>query len=141
MTCNEKSCQCGIKGVAQSQCNYREGKCECKPGLPLAKFFFSSYCAKRKCPGFCDERTQKCDCSGHGACDYKKGECKCVGGYTGNNCAFHIVVQDGSDNRMKYLNTAADFSMNGDLRDQSAAVASIAEDSEVMDLHGEAMGR
>jgi len=42
---------------------------------------------------------------------------------------------------MKYLNTAADFSMNGDLRDQSAAVASIAEDSEVMDLHGEAMGR
>jgi len=141
VTCNEKSCQCGIKGVAQSQCNYREGKCECKPGLPLAKFFFSSYCAKRKCPGFCDERTQKCDCSGHGACDYKKGECKCVGGYTGNNCAFHIVVQDGSDNRMKYLNTAADFSMNGDLRDQSAAVASIAEDSEVMDLHGEAMGR
>jgi hypothetical protein len=105
--------------------------------VTLAKFFFSSFCAKRKCPGACDEQTQKCDCSGHGKCDYSTGQCKCNEGYKGNNCGFHTIVQDRAirlGDTKKYVKTAMGFKMNANDLDGSEHAES---DVQVLDLHGE----
>merc|ERR1711862_899900 len=118
VVCTKTSCRCGPKW-ARSECDYTRGKCQCKRGISLAHFFFSSHCAKRKCPGACSERTQSCTCSGHGTCDYEKGKCSCKPGFTGNNCAFHIQVQDASDSRtnlkQRLLKSAMGFSLHSDL--------------------------
>merc|ERR1711924_218719 len=44
------ACRCG-PGWARSECDYLRGKCQCKKGASLSKFFYSTHCAKRKCPG------------------------------------------------------------------------------------------
>jgi len=116
VSCNDKKCQCGGAN-AQSTCNYDEGKCECNKGVSFAQYFFSSFCAKRKCPGACDEKTQKCTCSGHGECDYDTGVCSCNIGFEGNNCAFQTIVQDKSQRKQKkiYLGAAQTFSVQKDV--------------------------
>jgi len=101
--------------------------------VTLAKFFFSTFCAKRKCPGACDEKTLKCDCSGHGNCNYNTGHCKCAQGYKGNNCGFHAIVQDPAirlgDSSKKYVKAAMGFNINSNDVGHS--------ESDVLDLHGE----
>merc|ERR1712070_585673 len=142
VSCTAETCRCGPTW-AQSECDYHRGICQCKKGVSLAKYFFSSNCAKKKCPGLCDEKTKSCSCSGHGKCDYAKGVCGCAPGYTGNNCAFHIQVEDEADARMKkyaaketLLHSAMAFHLGGELdSERTHAASQMADLSSADDMH------